>query len=47
VLPGTGHYTLIEPGAPGARAVAGTLGEMSAAFGARRPDSGSRKTSRT
>ncbi|WP_327187345.1 alpha/beta hydrolase family protein [Streptomyces sp. NBC_01334] len=32
VLPGTGHYTLIEPGAPGARAVADTLWEMSAAF---------------
>lgn len=32
VLPGTGHYTLIEPGAPGARAVAGTLREMAAAF---------------
>ncbi|MEU3859680.1 alpha/beta fold hydrolase [Streptomyces sp. NPDC028722] len=44
VLPGTGHYTLIEPGAPGARAVADTLGEMSAAFGARRPADGSRKT---
>ncbi|MFJ8150233.1 alpha/beta hydrolase family protein [Streptomyces sp. NPDC096048] len=33
VLPGTGHYTLIEPGAPGAHAVADTLREMSAAFG--------------
>ncbi|MET7294570.1 alpha/beta fold hydrolase [Streptomyces griseoloalbus] len=32
VLPGTGHYTLIEPDAPGARAVADTLREMSAAF---------------
>ena len=32
VLPGTGHYTLIEPGAPGARAVADTLREMAAAF---------------
>ncbi|TWG11306.1 alpha/beta hydrolase [Actinoplanes teichomyceticus] len=32
VLPGTGHYTLIEPGAPGARAVADTLHEMAAAF---------------
>ncbi|MFE6099116.1 alpha/beta hydrolase family protein [Streptomyces laurentii] len=40
VLPGTGHYTLIEPGAPGARAVADTLWEMSAAFGAHRPGSG-------
>ncbi|KUN00179.1 lipase [Streptomyces yokosukanensis] len=39
VLPGTGHYTLIEPGAPGARAVARTLWEMSASFGARRPGS--------
>ncbi|MFP8962707.1 alpha/beta hydrolase [Streptomyces nanhaiensis] len=47
VLPGTGHYTLIEPGAPGARAVADTLGEMSAAFGTRRPDSDGRKASRT
>lgn len=36
VLPGTGHYTLIEPGAPGARAVAGTLGDLAAAFGARK-----------
>ncbi|MET8173734.1 alpha/beta hydrolase family protein [Streptomyces clavifer] len=43
VLPGTGHYTLIEPGAPGARAVAGTLEEMSAAFGARRPVDDDRK----
>jgi alpha-beta hydrolase superfamily lysophospholipase len=32
VLPGTGHYTLIEPGAPGARAVADTLRNMAAAF---------------
>ncbi|MFE0806387.1 alpha/beta hydrolase family protein [Streptomyces sp. NPDC058848] len=32
VLPGTGHYTLIEPGAPAARAVTGTLREMTAAF---------------
>jgi alpha-beta hydrolase superfamily lysophospholipase len=32
VLPGTGHYTLIEPGAPGARAVADTLRDMAAAF---------------
>ncbi|MFE7650629.1 alpha/beta hydrolase family protein [Streptomyces phaeoluteigriseus] len=38
VLPGTGHYTLIEPGAPGARAVAETLREMSAAFGPRPSD---------
>ncbi|GGY00546.1 alpha/beta hydrolase family protein [Streptomyces minutiscleroticus] len=37
VLPGTGHYTLIEPGAPGARSVADTLWDMAAAFGARRP----------
>ncbi len=37
VLPGTGHYTLIEPGAPGAAAVADTLWDMSAAFGAERP----------
>ncbi|AKZ53463.1 putative lipase/esterase [Streptomyces ambofaciens ATCC 23877] len=37
VLPGTGHYTLIEPGAPGARAVAGTLREMAAAFTPGRP----------
>ncbi|MFG2310952.1 alpha/beta hydrolase family protein [Streptomyces sp. NPDC048566] len=36
VLPGTGHYTLIEPGAPGARAVAATLREMSAGFAPRR-----------
>ncbi|MFD7969284.1 alpha/beta hydrolase family protein [Streptomyces clavifer] len=43
VLPGTGHYTLIEPGAPGARAVADTLEEMSAAFGARRPVDDDRK----
>jgi tryptophan 2,3-dioxygenase len=35
VLPGTGHYTLIEPEAPGARAVAETLREMSAAAAAR------------
>ncbi|MEU0009086.1 alpha/beta fold hydrolase [Streptomyces sp. NPDC006314] len=42
VLPGTGHYTLIEPGAPGACAVAGTLWEMSAAFGAR-PGTDTRK----
>jgi tryptophan 2,3-dioxygenase len=47
VLPGTGHYTLIEPGAPGARAVADTLREMSAAFGARRPDHDSRKAPQT
>ncbi|MCX2926262.1 alpha/beta hydrolase family protein [Streptomyces sp. NEAU-W12] len=47
VLPGTGHYTLIEPGAPGARAVADTLGEMSAAFGERRPDNDSREAPRT
>ncbi|CAL9650867.1 MULTISPECIES: alpha/beta hydrolase family protein [Actinomycetes] len=32
VLPGTGHYTLIEPGAPGARAVADTLRDIAAAF---------------
>ncbi|MFE6357975.1 alpha/beta hydrolase family protein [Streptomyces rochei] len=32
VLPGTGHYTLIEPGAPAARAVTDTLREMTAAF---------------
>ncbi|AWT40959.1 MULTISPECIES: alpha/beta hydrolase [Streptomyces] len=32
VLPGTGHYTLIEPDAPGARAVAGTLRDMTAHF---------------
>ncbi|MFI0235801.1 alpha/beta hydrolase family protein [Streptomyces sp. NPDC016845] len=31
VLPGTGHYTLIEPEAPGARAVADTLRDMAAA----------------
>ncbi|WP_320777586.1 alpha/beta hydrolase family protein [Streptomyces sp. CRN 30] len=37
VLPGTGHYTLIEPEAPGARAVAGALGDLAAGFGARRP----------
>ncbi|MEU7096830.1 alpha/beta fold hydrolase [Streptomyces longwoodensis] len=37
VLPGTGHYTLIEPDAPGARAVADTLREMAAAFPDRRP----------
>ncbi|MCS0602727.1 alpha/beta fold hydrolase [Streptomyces sp. LP11] len=43
VLPGTGHYTLIEPGAPGARAVADTLRDMSAAFGARRPGTDSGK----
>jgi alpha-beta hydrolase superfamily lysophospholipase len=43
VLPGTGHYTLIEPDAPGARAVAGTLWELSSAFGARRPGSDTRK----
>lgn len=30
VLPGTGHYTLIEPGAPAAAAVAGTLRALSA-----------------
>ncbi|MHC3473133.1 alpha/beta hydrolase family protein [Streptomyces sp. 7R007] len=36
VLPGTGHYTLIEPGAPGARAVADTLRKMAAAFPAQR-----------
>lgn len=30
VLPGTGHYTLIEPGAPAARAVADTLRRLSA-----------------
>ncbi|MFI8193323.1 alpha/beta hydrolase family protein [Streptomyces sp. NPDC085946] len=47
VLPGTGHYTLIEPGAPGARAVADTLGEMAAAFGARRPDDDSGKVPQT
>jgi tryptophan 2,3-dioxygenase len=35
VLPGTGHYTLIEPEAPGARAVAETHREMSAAAAAR------------
>lgn len=38
VLPGTGHYTLIEPGAPGARAVADTLRELSAAFPPRPSD---------
>jgi tryptophan 2,3-dioxygenase len=43
VLPGTGHYTLIEPGAPGARAVADTLGEMAAGFGARHPRDDDRK----
>ncbi|MFF9278972.1 alpha/beta hydrolase family protein [Streptomyces griseosporeus] len=32
VLPGTGHYTLIEPDAPGARAVADTLRDMAAHF---------------
>nr|WP_156698824.1 alpha/beta fold hydrolase [Streptomyces sp. Z38] len=32
VLPGTGHYTLIEPGAPGAHAVADTLRDIAAAF---------------
>lgn len=36
VLPGTGHYTLIEPEAAGARAVADTLADMSAAFGSPR-----------
>ncbi|KUN35456.1 lipase [Streptomyces longwoodensis] len=38
VLPGTGHYTLIEPGAPGARAVADTLRELAATFPERRPE---------
>ncbi len=47
VLPGTGHYTLIEPGAPGARAVADTLGEMAAGFGARHPQNDSRKAPQT
>ncbi|MGA5442867.1 alpha/beta hydrolase family protein [Streptomyces griseoincarnatus] len=32
VLPGTGHYTLIEPEAPGAHAVADTLRDIAAAF---------------
>ncbi|MFE7898201.1 alpha/beta hydrolase family protein [Streptomyces sp. NPDC057424] len=30
VLPGIGHYTLIEPGAPGAQAVAATLRHLAA-----------------
>ncbi|MFD9436598.1 alpha/beta hydrolase [Streptomyces sp. NPDC060002] len=38
VLPGTGHYTLIEPGAPGARAVVGILRRLSGVPGAARPD---------
>ncbi|CAM5602541.1 alpha/beta hydrolase family protein [Streptomyces griseomycini] len=46
VLPGTGHYTLIEPEAPGARAVADTLREMSAAFTPRRPGRASEETAR-
>ncbi|GAA3501441.1 alpha/beta hydrolase [Streptomyces prasinosporus] len=46
VLPGTGHYTLIEPDAPGARAVAGTLREMSAAFTPRRPGRASEEAAR-
>ncbi|MFE6364425.1 alpha/beta hydrolase family protein [Streptomyces sp. NPDC057806] len=37
VLPGTGHYTLIEPEAPGARAVADTLRDMAAAFPPKNP----------
>ncbi|MFE2267558.1 alpha/beta hydrolase [Streptomyces griseosporeus] len=37
VLPGTGHYTLIEPDAPGARAVAGTLRDMAAHFPPKEP----------
>ncbi|MFJ4482782.1 alpha/beta hydrolase family protein [Streptomyces longwoodensis] len=45
VLPGTGHYTLIEPGAPGARAVADTLREMAAAFPERRPEPAHEETS--
>lgn len=32
VLPGTGHYTLIEPGAPAARTVAGLLHRMAGDF---------------
>ncbi|MEV6002668.1 alpha/beta fold hydrolase [Streptomyces griseomycini] len=46
VLPGTGHYTLIEPEAPGARAVADTLREMAAAFTPRRPGRASEETAR-
>lgn len=42
VLSGIGHYTLIEPGAPGARAVVDTLWEMSSAFGVRRPGTAER-----
>ncbi|MGW5652766.1 alpha/beta hydrolase family protein [Streptomyces humi] len=38
VLPGTGHYTLIEPEAPGARAVAETLRGMAAEFRATSPE---------
>lgn len=47
VLPGTGHYTLIEPGAPGARAVADTLWEMSAGFAAPREGTGTATAPRT
>ncbi|CAL9625957.1 alpha/beta hydrolase family protein [Streptomyces sp. enrichment culture] len=46
VLPGTGHYTLIEPEAPGARAVAGTLREMAAAFPPRQPGRASEEAAR-
>ncbi|MEU1039114.1 alpha/beta hydrolase family protein [Streptomyces sp. NPDC005551] len=38
VLPGTGHYTLIEPDAPAARAVADTLWRLTGEWGAVRPD---------
>ncbi|MCH0564683.1 MULTISPECIES: S9 family peptidase [unclassified Streptomyces] len=37
VLPGTGHYTLIEPGAPGARAVADQLRRLYDEASKRRP----------
>jgi tryptophan 2,3-dioxygenase len=37
ILPGTGHYTLIEPGAPAAEAVADTLWRLSGERGAVRP----------
>lgn len=33
VLPGTGHYTLIEPGSEASLAVIGTLGRLASAFG--------------
>jgi tryptophan 2,3-dioxygenase len=40
VLPGTGHYTLIEPGAPGARAVAATLRRLAGEWDAAREAGG-------